>query len=113
MPSTTKNKIICITGAGGSIGRELAKQIITLKPKAIISIDSNHTVSQTLELIAETYPSSDLIFGNGGDRNSLEDIPEADTCKKYKIKTIFNFGGTNKRDSSTRINQELGIEGQE
>ena len=86
---------------------------LSIVDEAIISIDSDHTVSQTLELIAETYPSSDLIFGNGGDRNSLEDIPEADTCKKYKIKTVFNFGGTNKRDSSTRINQELGIEGQE
>ena len=36
-----KNKVICITGAGGSIGSELSKQILTLSPEAIILIDNS------------------------------------------------------------------------
>ena len=38
------------------------------------------------------------------------DIPEKDVCEKFGINMIFTFGGTEKSDSSTRINQELGLE---
>ena len=83
---------------------------LSVVDEAMISIDNDRSVAQTLAFIAESNENSKLIFGNGGDRNSLEDIPEADICHRYGIETIFNFGGTNKRDSSSRINQELGIE---
>ena len=83
---------------------------LSVVDEAMISIDNDRSVSQTLAFIAESNENSKLIFGNGGDRNSLENIPEADICHRYGIETIFNFGGTNKRDSSSRINQELGIE---
>ncbi len=36
-----KNKNILVTGAGGSIGKELCKQIITFKPKSIILYENN------------------------------------------------------------------------
>ena len=83
---------------------------LSVVDEAMISIDDDRSVAQTLAFIAESNENSKLIFGNGGDRNSLENIPEADICHHYGIETIFNFGGTNKRDSSSRINQELGIE---
>ena len=83
---------------------------LSVVDEAMISIDDDRSVAQTLAFIAESNENSKLIFGNGGDRNSLENIPEADICHRYGIETIFNFGGTNKRDSSSRINQELGIE---
>ncbi len=35
------NKAICITGAGGSIGSEIANQIISLNPSSIILLDNN------------------------------------------------------------------------
>ena len=39
-----KKKIVCVTGAGGSIGSELCKQLIKLEPEKIILID-NHEPS--------------------------------------------------------------------
>ena len=36
-----KNKVVCVTGAGGSIGSELCRQLLTLKPKKLILIDQS------------------------------------------------------------------------
>ena len=36
-----KNKIVLITGAGGSIGSEISRQILNLNPKKILLIESN------------------------------------------------------------------------
>ena|GEM_PF-106550 len=77
---------------------------------AMIAIDDDHSVAETLAFIAEANPQAKLIFGNGGDRNHEDEIPEKDTCDSYGIEMVFDFGGTEKKDSSTRINQELGLE---
>ena len=65
---------------------------------------------KTLEVIAKTHPYDELIFANGGDRNSDKEIPETDVCKKYSIRLEFGVGGATKADSSTRINQATGDE---
>lgn len=76
--------------------------------EALIAVDQDPTVIRTLQLIAEKYPNDELIFANGGDRDSEKAIPEADVCKQYNIAMVFGVGGTEKADSSTRINQALG-----
>jgi glycerol-3-phosphate cytidylyltransferase-like family protein len=63
---------------------------------------------KTLEQIALRYPKDELIFANGGDRDSEKAIPETEVCRKYQIEMVFGVGGTEKADSSTRINQALG-----
>ena len=40
LSSSIKNKNICITGAGGSIGRELCNQVLNNSPKRLVMIDS-------------------------------------------------------------------------
>ena len=45
----TTNKIIMITGAGGSIGSELARQIFKLLPKTIILVDNNEFALYNIE----------------------------------------------------------------
>ena len=76
--------------------------------EVVIAIDEEPPVIKTLEMIARSYPDDNLIFANGGDRDSEKVIPETDVCKKHKIKMVLGVGGTEKSDSSTRINQALG-----
>lgn len=76
--------------------------------EVVISIDTDPTQIKTLEMVARQEEGNQLVFANGGDRDSEKAIPEADVCREYGIEMIFGVGGTEKADSSTRINQALG-----
>jgi len=76
--------------------------------EVIISIDEDPTVIKTLHAIADKYPDHELVFANGGDRDSEKAIPEGDVARDRHIALVFGVGGTDKADSSTRINQALG-----
>ncbi len=80
--------------------------------RAFIAIDDDRTVCQSLELIAREFADHRLIFANGGDRSTGEVVPEAETCAAAGIEMVFDMGGTEKADSSSRINVELGLEDQ-
>jgi len=87
-----------------------ARLIAALKPvdEVMIAVDNDPPVIETLEIIAKKYPNDQLIFANGGDRDSEKAIPETEICRRYGIKMVFGVGGMEKADSSTRINQALG-----
>lgn len=76
--------------------------------EVIVAVDTDPPVIKTLELIRQKYPTDELVFANGGDRDSVKVVPETDVCSAYNIKMMFGVGGTEKADSSTRINQALG-----
>lgn len=76
--------------------------------QVVLSIDEDPTIIKTLAMVAEQHPGDELIFANGGDRDSAKAVPEAEVCEKYGIEMIFDAGGTEKADSSTRINQAMG-----
>lgn len=78
--------------------------------EVILSVDQDPPVIQTLKLIAEEHPDDEMIFANGGDRDSEKAIPETAVCNEFGIKMVFGVGSHEviKRDSSTRINQALG-----
>lgn len=78
--------------------------------EAFIAIDDDGSVVMSLEKIALQYPNDELIFANGGDRDSEKAIPEGDVCRRYSIAMEFGVGGTEKADSSTRINRATGDE---
>ena len=76
--------------------------------QVVLSIDDDPTIIKTLEMVARQHPGDELVFANGGDRDSEKAVPEAEVCHKYDIAMVFDAGGTEKTDSSTRINQALG-----
>lgn len=76
--------------------------------EVVIASDEDSTVIHTLAQIADAHPDDELIFANGGDRDSEKEIPEAQVCHSRNIKLLFGVGGTDKADSSTRINQAMG-----
>lgn len=78
--------------------------------EAMVALDDDPTVRKTLAHLAETHPDHRLVFANGGDRDSDAAVPETEVCEAYGIEMVFDMGGTTKRDSSSRINTELGIE---
>lgn len=83
---------------------------LSIVDEACVAIDDDSSVKKTIESIALKNQQFNLIFANGGDRNQPSDIPEVDVCNDHKVQLIFGVGGSTKRDSSTRINTELGIE---
>ena len=85
-------------------------QALRVVDDAMIAIDDDGAVSKSLEAFALKYPDHRIIFGNGGDRTP-GNVPEKAVCDQYGIEMVFEMGGDTKRDSSTRINTELGLEG--
>ena len=60
--------------------------------KAILSIDKDRTVCETIRLLANEYGADyDLAFANGGDQNN-ETIPEILVCKELGVALIDGLG---------------------
>lgn len=78
--------------------------------EVVLSIDDDPAVINTVEMVARQHPGDELIFAQGGDRDSDKVNPEADVCRQYGIRVVYGVGGMNKADSSTRINQATGHE---
>jgi glycerol-3-phosphate cytidylyltransferase/D-beta-D-heptose 7-phosphate kinase/D-beta-D-heptose 1-phosphate adenosyltransferase len=76
--------------------------------EVMIAVDDDPTVIESLRAVAQKYPDDELVFANGGDRDSEKVTPETEICHEYAITMLFGVGGTEKADSSTRINQALG-----
>ncbi len=74
-----KGAIICITGAGGSIGSELTRQIIDLNPKTIILLDNSEP---NLYNITSEIEGSNI--------HSIKIIPAlGDCCNLEFLKNLF------------------------
>ena len=86
--SNISNKVVMITGAGGSIGSELCRQIIQIQPKKIILFEQNefslYAIDQELiemNLNIDVVP----ILGSILDSELVERV-----CNKFSIHTIYH-----------------------
>ena len=83
-----KEKTVLVTGAGGSIGSEISRQVAKIGPKKIILLDTNeyslYAIKQDLESnFSETDAYS--ILGSVTNSKKMNDI-----CKIFNIDTIYH-----------------------
>lgn len=83
-----KKKSILITGAGGSIGSEIANQLASYNPKALIFFDhSEYNIFKLQEFIIKKYPKLNSIFiiGSVSSKKDLDLL-----FKNYKIDLAYH-----------------------
>lgn len=83
-----KDRIILVTGAAGSIGSELSRQIVKMNPRKIILIDLNENELYFLELyLRKNFPDLELEIDIASirDRKKMEYI-----FKKYKPEIVYH-----------------------
>ena len=107
LKTNISNKAVLISGAGGSIGSELCRQILYLQPKKIIlyeiSESSLYQIDQ--ELLDEGLSNIDIIpvIGSITDKARLTNI-----CKSYGVHTIYHAAAY-KHVPLVESNQSQGI----
>ncbi len=83
------SKVVLVTGAGGSIGSELCRQIVFLKPKALILYEMNelalYTIEKELSDIGihslDIYP----ILGSVNNKSRLSNV-----LARFKVDTVYH-----------------------
>jgi len=82
-----KDKIVLITGAAGSIGSELARQMAILKPKKLICFDwwENGIFDLKLKLKEYGFYQTEYLIGNIQDKVKINQV-----IAKYKPDVIFH-----------------------
>ncbi len=88
LSKSINNKSILITGAGGSIGSELARKILEINPSRLVLLEINEpSLYQTQRELKNKHPENEIfsILGSACSKNLLEN-----TIRNYKIDLIFH-----------------------
>lgn len=75
-----------------------------------IAVEDGPAMDGSLDLVRADYPDTELEFCNGGDRSpDADELPadEVAAAQRNRITLTYGVGGTEKADSSTRINAAL------
>ena len=82
-------KVVLVTGAGGSIGSELCRQIILQKPKQLILYEINefslYNVEQEFDKIEMPHVEILPVLGSVRDRKRLQNV-----VKHFSVQTIYH-----------------------
>ena len=85
----TKNKSVCITGAGGSIGSELSRQVIAMNPIKIIIIDfceyNLYKIYEELKELNNGQTQIEAKLLNASNQFKLEEI-----FKEHNIEIVYH-----------------------
>lgn len=87
-------KVVLVTGAGGSIGSELCRQIIQLQPKFLVLFECCEYALYTIEkelnqLSVKASPAQEIeiisVLGSVRDEGRIENV-----CKAFAVQTIYH-----------------------
>ena len=103
------NKTVCVTGAGGSIGSELCRQIALLKPKALILFDINelalYSIDKELNNVNTHYSFNIYpILGSTTNKKRLKNL-----FKRFDVDTIYHAAAY-KHVPMVEFNNNEGVE---
>ena len=83
-----KDKVVLITGAGGSIGSEISRQVKKNNPKKIVLLDSNEFSLYSIKNELSAILPSDNVFSVLANITNKERISEV--CKAFQVNTIYH-----------------------
>ena len=82
------DKVVMVTGAGGSIGSELSRQIIKLQPTTLVLYELNefvlYSIEKELQSLGVSVPII-AVLGNVLNQSRLELV-----CNRFKVNTIYH-----------------------
>ena len=88
LSKSINNKSILITGAGGSIGSELARKILEINPSRLVLLEINEpSLYQVQRELKNNFPEKDIfsILGSASSKKLLENA-----IRDYRIDLIFH-----------------------
>jgi len=101
------DKVVLVTGAGGSIGSELCRQVLLLKPKSLILFERNEVSMYSIEKELLSINSSQIdiypVIGSIKDYKRMRDI-----FKLYNVQTIYHAAAY-KHVPLVEANQSQGV----
>ena len=101
------DKVVLVTGAGGSIGSELCRQILFLKPKQLILFETSESSLYQIEqeLININMPNIEIspVIGSVGDFKRMKNI-----INRYEVQTIYHSAAY-KHVPIVEFNQSQGV----
>ncbi len=83
-----ENKAVLITGAGGSIGSEISRQVIKNRPSKVIILDSNEYALYSIKNELESLQLDIDLYAVLGSVNNKKRITEV--CKTFMVDTIYH-----------------------
>jgi FlaA1/EpsC-like NDP-sugar epimerase len=100
-------KVVLVTGAGGSIGSELCRQILLLNPTKIVLFEISESALYLIEQELVNYPDSNVeiipVIGSVTDFDRMEKI-----FKYYSVNTVYHAAAY-KHVPLVEFNQSQGV----
>ena len=88
LKSNIKSKVVMVTGAGGSIGSELCRQILKIKPKLLVLYEISEVSLYLIEQeLINDFEKEGIktVLGNVSDKDRVKEV-----CEQFGVNTIYH-----------------------